>query len=158
MTPMVRPPPPASHGLSMAAVGTDFAAFFGSYFSGRAEISDSSQTGCGIYEAVLLQWIRQAQILATHIGKLAGARTSVHMLTTCLNPQVGTVLSRPGGAPVTIHPGHNLELRRIVGQLEAHQKKPCPRPHKRLRRPSPTAAPTCLPRWWSADGGRASRP
>lgn len=125
MTPMVRPPPPASHGLSMAAVGTDFAAFFGSYFSGRAEISDSSQTGCGIYEAVLLQWIRQAQILATHIGKLAGARTSVHMLTTCLNPQVGTVLSRPGGAPVTIHPGHNLELRRIVGQLEAHQKKPC---------------------------------
>ena len=41
--------------------------------------------------------------------------------------------------------------------LMVHTPRPCPRRSRPLRRPSPTAAPTCLPPCWSAGGARAGR-
>lgn len=101
----------------------DFVAFFGSHF-----LSDELDTqhdvprrkharACGITSCVLLSWLRQVQGLATAVSQMSDERCSVHLITRCLHPRTGTALNRPSSAPVTVHPGHALELRRILGRM-----------------------------------------
>ena len=112
----------------------ELVAFYGSQFSGTSELLNPASTPtarrCGrtepaVAECVILQWLRQVQTLATEVGRLAGERTSVHMLTACLDPRAGDALNRaagPSAAPVIVHPGHAAELREVVAPL---RRKPC---------------------------------
>lgn len=76
----------------------------GTAASTGAELDDLSPQirqagGCAtLPNAVLLGWIRQTQMLATAIGERAKERTSVHLVTACLDPAMGAVMSHRGEA------------------------------------------------------------
>ena len=81
----------------------------------------------------VLNWLRQVQLLAGLVGRVAVRETSVHFYTTCLRAEAAEPLDRAAAsalaAPVVIHGAHDAQLLEAVSEMRtAARRGPPPYP------------------------------